>query len=252
MDGHTMVYTKRVGWLVLAAILVVSAGLATTGTATAASITWDSVFEVFTDGDIDLSGAVISAINGGPVGAADIDVNIGGTVVTFVSPDPPLLTNTDLGAGGIPEVASTGNAELDEVFESHAYIVGDPPAEPTLFTLGGLTLGQDYQVQIIAAADGRDCCLDRTQTFRDTADGLGNVSDPLARSSDLTGSGERRANSVIGTFTADATEQGVWIMGDTDPGMSAYVLTTPVPEPSTLVLLSLAAVVGLLWRRVRM
>ena len=250
MNVQLMVNVKRVGGLVLAAVVI--AGLVTTGTATAAPIDWGSVFEVFTADDIDVSGTVVSAINGGPVDAADIDVTIGGTVVTFVSPNPSLLPSANFGAGGIPEVASTGNAELDEVFESHVWVSGAPPAEPTLFTLGGLTLGQDYQVQIIAAVDGRDCCWERTQTFQDTADGLGNISAPLARSSDLTASGERRANSVIGTFTADATEQGVWIMGDTDPGMSAYVLTTPVPEPSTLVLLSLAAVVGLLWRRVRM
>ena len=201
--------------------------------AQAASITWDSVFEVFTDGDIDLSGTVISAINGGPVGAADIDVNIGGTVITFVSPDPPLLPSTNLGAGGIPSIASTGNAELDEVFESHVWVSGAPPAEPTLFSLGGLTLGQGYQVQIIAAADGRDCCWERTQTFQDTADGLGNISDPVARSSDLTGSGERRANSVIGTFTADSAEQSVWIMGATDPGMSGYILSSMGGAPPT-------------------
>jgi hypothetical protein len=248
MDVKSMVNAKRVGGLVLAAVVI--AGLVTTGTATAAPIDWGSVFEVFTAEDIDVSGTVVSAINGGPAGAADIGVTIGGTVVTFVSPDPTLLPSANLGAGGIPEVASTGNAELDEVFESHVWIGGAPPAEPTLFTLGGLNPGQDYQVQIIAAVDGRSCCLDRTQTFQDTADGSGNISAPLIRSSDLTASGELRANSVIGTFTADATEQSVWIMGDTDPGMSAYVLTTPIPEPSTLVLLSLAAVVGLFWRRV--
>jgi hypothetical protein len=113
MNGQSRMNARQFGWLVLAVGLVVSTGLVTASTATAASIDWGDVFEIFTDADIDLSGAVISAINGGPAGAADIDVNIGGTVVTFVSPDPTILPSSNLGAGGIPEVASTGNAALD-------------------------------------------------------------------------------------------------------------------------------------------
>lgn len=201
--------------------------------AQAAPISWGNVFEVFTDGDI-VSGSVISAINGGPAGAADIDVTIGGTVVTFVSPDPGLYSGTNLGAGGIPEVASTGNAELDEVFDSHTW-VGDEATLPIPFTMADLTPGQDYQVQIFSAVDGRSCCLDRTQTFQDTADGLGNISAPLGRSSDLTNSGARLANSVIGTFTADATEQSVWIMGDNDPGVSGYILTSGSPSTGIII-----------------
>ncbi|MEM7314838.1 MAG: PEP-CTERM sorting domain-containing protein, partial [Planctomycetota bacterium] len=79
--------------------------------------------------------------------------------------------------------------------------------------------------QLIAGVDGRGCCQDRTQVMQDTLDGSGNNSAPLARSSDLTGSGIRRANSVIGTFTADSTSQTIFISGATDPTISGYVLS---------------------------
>ena len=214
---------------------VVAVGTSGSQTASAASVNWGNVFEIFTDADIDTSGTIISAINGGPTGAADIEVTIGGSVLTFVSPDPAILPNTNLGAGGIPEVASTGNAALDEVFDSHVWSTGDSTATPVQFTLDGLTGGQAYQVQLFSAVDGRGCCNTRTQVFHDTADGSGNNSDPLSRSSDLSASGTPRANSVIGTFTADSSSQDLWISGATDAGMSGYVISA-IGEVATLTL----------------
>ncbi|MEM7312776.1 MAG: hypothetical protein AAF497_06460, partial [Planctomycetota bacterium] len=187
----------------------------------AASVEWGDVFEIFSDEDIDTSFPIVSAINGGPANAADINVVIGGIDVNFVSPATTVLQNANFGAGGIPEVGTTGNAALDEVFESHTWEGGSYPMTGAVpFTIDELITGQAYQLQIIAGVDGRGCCQDRTQVLQDTIDGSGNNSAPLARSSDLTGSGIRRANSVIGTFTADSDSQTIFISGATDPTIS--------------------------------
>ena len=76
----------------------------------------------------------------------------------------------------------------------------------------------------------------------------GNNSDPLSRSSDVGASGNLYANSVIGTFTADGNSQDIWISGAVDAGISAYVLTSTVPEPSSAMLV-LMGCLGLAARR---
>lgn len=214
--------------------------------ANAAAVNWGPRFEIFTDADIDTTYPIVAALNSGETGA-NIDVTLGADVVTFVSQQPFGGNNT--GAGGTPEVASTGNVDLDAVFDSHSWAAGDPLDPPAEFSLSGLTPGATYQVQLVAAVDGRDCCGNRASMVLDTADGSGNNSEAIFRSSDLTTSGALRANSVIGTFTADSDTQSLWMAsaGDdtvdppisgADPGLSAIVVSqvSPIPEPSTVVL----------------
>jgi hypothetical protein len=203
--------------LILATGLGIS--LAAAQQATAASVEWGNLFEIFSDADIDTSGEILAAVNGGPAGADDIQVTIGDTVLNFVSPTPSVLPTANAAAG----VPATGNLDLDAVFGSQTLTT---TAEPLgLFTLSDLSPGQDYQVQIVAGADSRDCCSARTQFFQDTEDGSGNNSDLLAKATDLTASGTLRANSVIGTFTADADTQDLWINGEINPAMTAYVVS---------------------------
>lgn len=220
------------GQVTALAVLLVGLGALNAQPATAASVTWGPVFEIFSTSDIDTTGEVVAAVNGGPANAADITVDVGGTPITFVSPAPTILTNANFGAGGIPELASTGNAELDQVFESHTWTDGDQSVAtgtPTPIALDGLINGQEYQLQFFSSADGRGCCSARTMQLLDTPDGTGNQSDFLARASDLTTSGMLRANSVIGTFTADSSTQSVWLANDTvtsnDVSTSGYILS---------------------------
>jgi hypothetical protein len=224
--------------------------------ADAASVNWGPVFEIFTDADIDTTYPIVQALNSGET-ANNYDVTLGAQVVTFV-PHQPFVGN-NVGAGGTPEIASTGNAELDSVFDSHSWQDGNPVDPPAEFTLENLTPGATYQVQLIAAADGRTCCGNRAQIYQDTLDGSGNNTDRVFRSSDLTMSGELRANSVIGWFTADAETQSFWAAsgGDdtvdppipgNDPGLSA-VIVSQVPEPSSVAIMLVIGVSSLALRR---
>jgi hypothetical protein len=229
--------SKAIGWVAFG----LAAGLFAAVPATAAEVSWGDVFDIVTDADIDMSlPVVVEAANVGDEPSGDVDVVLSGKTVTFA----PLgvFAGVNTGAGGIPELASTGNAALDQVLESHSWEGGSyPPESAVPFSIGGLNVGQPYQVQFVAAADGRGCCASRTQVLQDTADGTGNNSGPLARGSNDLQDGTALVGSVIGTFTADADMQDFWISGATDPGLSAYIVTT-VPEPSSVAILALACI----------
>jgi hypothetical protein len=192
-----------------------------------AQIAWDLPFPVQTPADV-------IAIPGGTVHfAADFNtaagfgagpVIINGIAFTQVGAAgiPGLLTHSfssgpNFGAAAFP--GGTGSTGLDNLLNSHSWHPGNPVT--AMVTLEGLTIGAPYQVQVIGAGDTRACCAARTY---EPDDGLGNFG---------TGATIQRGmfQSIVGTFTADATTQTFqWrslndAAGNNDPSMSGLVVT---------------------------
>jgi hypothetical protein len=221
--------TRSIMAAAAAVVLCVNAG------AWAASITWGSVGQITGTGSLDQTGSFVSAIN---MGGSQGTLPIAGTDITFVD---GALTAA-VGAGGISNsynmeyYTPVGETNLDAVLDSHSYVAGGGETARARVDLAGLTVGAPYRVQVIGVSDLRDCCSGRIQTVDD---GAGSISGPLQRG---------LANFVIGTFTADAATQSLFVGGINDPGLSGLQLRL-VPEPASAGLLALAAAVGLLRRR---
>lgn len=205
--------------------------------ASAALITWGPVTSITSPASLDQTGSFITAINAGGNGGAPLPV--AGTDVVFTdggltSASVGTITNTGNGGFYSP---TTGDANLDAVLDSHSYLGGGNPNSRGQVTLTGLNPGTQYRLQVVGVSDDRACCADRIQTVDD---GNGDVSGNLQRS---------LANTVIGTFTADAATQSFFVSGVNDPGISAYQLRA-APEPGTIALLALGGI-GFLARRRR-
>jgi hypothetical protein len=136
---------------------------------------------------------------------------------------------------------TVGNTTFDTILNSHSWQGGGGS-----FTIGGLTPGNLYTVQMFGVFDTRACCAARDTRY---GDGLGNLSDNVTR-----GEGE----TALGVFVADAAMQLIQVLpGDggsgVDPALSAYVVrdATPIPEPATLSLAAVGGLALLLRRRLR-
>lgn len=207
-----------------------------TSVATAGAVQWSDVIEATTAADISLAGTHVDAVNIS-TGLDPIVVDFGSESISFRSSQNQFASATGQGdfytAGG----GDSGNASLNMVFDSHGWASTD-----STLAVAGLTPGQAYQIQIIAAADRRDCCQTRNQII---SDGMGALTDDLSRMG---------PGSVIGTFTADAESQffrvGVGFENGVDPGLSAYIVRA-VPEAQTLSVLLLAGIVLVARRRNR-
>lgn|GEM_PF-1556470 len=206
--------------------------LLTAGSASAATISWDPVVVNTTASDIITAGALHYSSNS----AGSTDQTING--VTFVAEAGPLPSNangTFYTTGG--GVNTTGDLALDTLLNSHSYAPGGGS-----FDITGLTVGDSYQIQIIAVGDTRGCCLDRNQQF---GGGTG-ISDDLRRGD---------PSSVVGSFIADGPFQTINVLVgsgvSSDPGISGVqVRNVSIPEPGTA-LLSFAGLLGLALRRRR-
>jgi hypothetical protein len=222
--------------------------------ASAATIEWGPAFEIETDADIDVSNEIVRAINvADPNAVAPIEVELpGGKTVEF-EPEHTFEFNVDLvdeGAVGNGSVTGTGtfyseggltteNQDLDDILNSHGWVSGGPDGGAVaVLELADLTVGQSYQIQLIGAADDRDCCEYRQMQIWN-AD-LEPVNEDLwfGRSNDFDQDDERGPGSVIGLFTADADTQYILLAGTNalddgngnvgdgnDPGLSAYILS---------------------------
>ncbi|MGC6465857.1 MAG: PEP-CTERM sorting domain-containing protein [Akkermansiaceae bacterium] len=199
-----------------------------------AVISWDAPIVNTTAADILTTGSLVVAVD---AGSSDNSVVNG---VTFV---PGVTGTTQLGSaaegtfwttgGG---VNTTGDAGLDALLDSHSWQGGTPSNGS--FVIEGLTIGQAYDVQIIAVGDTRGCCAGRTQNFG--GDG-GSFSADLLRSD---------PSSVTGTFVADAITQTIVVNGSQDGGISGYqVRTSAIPEPGSAMLLLLGVAGAGLRRR---
>lgn len=175
---------------------------------------------------------------------------IGGLVIPFTAAEYPGSTSDT--ATFFSDNGDTGNADLNMVLDSHGW-----NSEGATLLVEGLTSGNDYQIQLLMG-DSRECCLDRLQTASDGT----NVSEAFSRN----------GGSVIGSFTATGGSLSLGIAGETDPGLSGFILynsttgslaqainftsdgvgpTVSIPEPAgvSLLIFGLLGALGLRRRR---
>ena len=213
----------------------------------AAEITWSPAFDIETADDIDISGEIVRAVNVvDPEQIDDIPVDFGTKEVIF-EPEHTFEFADEIqsgdgsvtGAGtfytGGPLGLTTDNIDLDEILDSHGWVSGNPAIAELL--LEDLEVGQEYQIQLIGASDDRDCCRERLQTIINEDEDR--LSERWGRQGDWDEDDEFGPGSLIGTFTADATEQYIFFKSveiddpegndnpGNDPGMSAYILSIP-------------------------
>jgi hypothetical protein len=176
--------------------------LVATGSVSAAAITWDAPIVNTTAADISTDGTLHIASNS----AGPTDQTINGVTFSAQSGGPlgSNASGTFYTTGG--GVNTTGDIALDTLLDSHSYQGGGGAN----FDIVGLTIGQTYQIQLLAVGDTRGCCSTRTQRF--SGDGVV-FSDFITRSD---------PSSVIGTFVADAATQNIIVDGTTDPGISGF------------------------------
>jgi hypothetical protein len=138
----------------------------------------------------------------------------------------------------------TTNANFNLVLRTDAWHNNSSDAtRPLALTLAGLTIGQSYVISLFSY-DARQS--DRTQAYFDTFSG-GTFSGGSSSSFN-----EQSAIMVLGTFTADATTQSIYIkatdaVGNADTTISAFSLYsfTAVPEPHEFAL-AIVALLGVM------
>ena len=240
----------------------------------AALISWGTPTDMFS-GDandasfISTNGVLVDAVNGGGT-----TVTVNGTEFTgvtgtqaggqnLVSGNFSFLNHNDNGSAFGQGEFGGGTADVGTLIQSGIWGAQG-------VTLTGLTIGNDYEVQIL----GNDARGNRSDNFMaGYGDGSGSgtpASGVVLLNNQLNANGDGPAGSggttgqyIIGTFTADATEQtflsygtnsgniGSLNNGDSRAHFNAIQLrNTTVPEPSSVLLTGLAAL-GFIGRRRR-
>ena len=127
-----------------------------------------------------------------------------------------------------------------------ARFLGGSPTE-VIVPLSGLTVGSTYQVQFFYADNRAN--INKLQYYSDSA--VGTVG--RTASSGVNANTGSTGEYVVGTFTADATTQDVYIERGTALAIQVNALvlaeTVVIPEPSGPALLGLAGFCLLLRRR---
>jgi hypothetical protein len=156
--------------------------------------------------------------------------------------------------------ANTGDAALDSVLASQVWSdarTANSAGSALVVTMGGLTPGTTYQVQVIGPGDGRvpdSGKVDNSANVDFVTDNLGHLGQGLAADADVNGDGIAHVTSLLGTFTADATEAETFdieLTAGRNPGFSAMILTAAAPEPTSAVTVGAATAALLGGRRRR-
>ena len=242
MKANSSYQTAATSKLILTSAVILTISVLAARTASAAAITWGAPTAVSGVSDIQVDGSTYGVVHAGEWGnAGPYIVNNGFVNVTFVqrtlNGGDPLANFVDTGAGignpGFYPNNATGNANYDTILNGATF----DGANPGVLTLGGLTSGNNYQIQLWGV-DTRGCCSGRTEQFQD---GLGGNTATFTLGP---------AKYVIGTFTANATTQTINVtgIGQMQHNLNAYVLSQSliVPEPSSLMLLGVGSL-SLLW-----
>lgn len=204
----------------------------------AASILWDAPTAVVSEDDVSLNGTLVIARQ---ATITSVDQTINGVLFSGT-------TNTQ---NGVTFGLSSGWGGYDP----SSYVVGAAGTPGTLSTsyqtmltgawygssagtstisLSGLTLGQEYEVQIWVA-DYRqwpDTNFARSETLS-----AGNISSPLTYLQVISGvnQGSASGSYILGTFTADSTSQTIGFTSASSSQLNAFQLRA-IPEPSTALL----------------
>jgi hypothetical protein len=225
--------------------VVLGLGLTVVGSGRAATLTFNAPVTITDDTVLDqpfsfTNATFVQALN---FGGSTTSVTTGASnSVTFTAysttnnvnqPPSPAPGSTTLYNGSYQTLSvanPTSNTNFNTVLKTDAWHnTASDATRPLALTLTGLTIGQSYVISLFSY-DPRQA--DRTQAYFDTFSG-GTFSGGSSSSFN-----EQNATMVLGTFTADATTQGIYIkatdlVGNADTTISAFSLYsfTAVPEP---------------------
>ena len=166
---------------------------------------------LFIQGDFD------GVINGIQFTGTGIVQSIAGSLTTNFRSVANASTFLNGGQGAFYRGAPTGDVDLDNLLDSHSFGTETSSGQ---ITIEGLNVGTDYQVQLIAIADGRPFAVD---SILRVGNGAGQLTGPT-----LT---RELYQTVTGRFTADSTSQSILIepiLGG-GPGLSGIVVQA-VPD----------------------
>jgi len=170
---------------------------------------------LFIQGDFD------GVINGIQFTGTGTDQSVTGSLSTNFLRVENASTFLDGRQGQFYRGVPTGDVDLDNLLDSHSF---STVTSFGLITIEGLSIGTDYQVQLIAIADGR---FFAANSFFRIGDGTGQIVGPtLAR---------HLYQTVTGRFTAGSTSQSILIerIVGGGPGLSGIVVQA-VPETEFL------------------
>jgi len=227
----------------------------------AATIDWGSAYNFDnTDQSLWLN-SFDSSRNGGTAANGSL---ISTTAVDYGSNGAATVNGITFAAlpGAVDYWGNTGiNPQIDNVLSGHVIM--------QTLTLNNLTIGNQYQIQLIGIHDsrgginqrqyeisfgGNDFTSDTPTILTRAGYGNSNPANPP------TVDGQLSFGTVVGTFIADTNTQTIQIRSnqqdgnltdDPDPGLGGYILLeqTAIPEPSSTALLGLAGLALILRRR---
>ncbi len=233
-------------------VAMVVLALSAVSTAQAGLITWGTAQNITGDSDVSLQGTLDHAYGGASAATVNGVSFTNSFVLSGWAPGTNLATAgsdtfhfNDNSANINKSGAHYGSASSPFASLSSSYqtllrygVYGDYAATTT-YTLGGLTDGQPYLVQLWVN-DSRGLAVGRTQIL----DGTTTMAYNAGAAEGSTG------QYVTGTFTAAGTSQSFTILGNVCQQINAIQLRA-IPEPSTLALLA-TGLIGLLcyaWRK---
>jgi PEP-CTERM motif len=236
----------------LAAFVIGTTVLATTGATHAALITWGAPTNISGDSDVSTAGALVGAFNMGNTGVASTTVN-GVTFAPFALTGPPgsignfSFTGTTFGGNNALGAVAGPFTALTAPYQSllsSAVITGVTGLGNITLTMNGLVVGSTYDFQwwsstsqafpgfetTLASSPGSNVSLDKN-----VGDATGNL-----------------GQWVLGTFTADSASQAITFTSNNRPVLNGFQLRqlSSVPEPGTaLAGVSLLGLCGMQRRR---
>ena len=212
-------------------------------TAQAAVVSWSAdVFDA--DADISTTGTLVSAMN---EGNGSVAVTVNGVV--FAANSGTLWTEggTDTYKTNKYDGAAIGSLTLTETRNMLHYYEYGTGVGYSLARLTGLTIGQEYEFQLVVVNDRSD------HNGRTFSAGYATPSGDATEVYTLTGVDHTSNNPYVltGTFTASETLQDLHLKesGGGENGVGMAWQLRAVPEPATMSVLGIGGLLALVRRR---
>lgn len=218
--------------------LALTAGLWGAVATHAAVITWNAPVQITSESDVITDGVLFQASNFGNSSVTNQTINgvtfeaairTGTTTETWGN---VTLSPTVAASANFLGSATTGSAAYNAMLAQTLWNVG----QPSVFTINGLTDGQNYMLQYwVNDSRSIGSLGSRSVTFQDDSGGM--TSDAVLEHVGPTGN---LGQYIVGTFTADGTSQVVNLVqsGSTEGVLNAFQIRN-IPEPASLGLLAI-------------
>jgi len=231
---------RRAVWVLMVASLL---NFESGSISSAAVINWGSAQTISGDSDVSTTGSLLYAYNIGNSAVQATTVN-GVTFAPFVFPDrSAFVTSSGTGSvtftefgGALWGIATLGAGSTPYSNLSSDYRTlldfggGATPYETITAALGGLTIGQQYQLQWWAS----NAANIRSPGDYDLVSTQASATNQVTLDDNVTDAVGGLGQFVIGTFTADSTTQTLTFEGVAgDPLINAFQVRA-VPEPSAV------------------